>query len=286
MEIEQALPIITKYNIPLLAHCEIDQTKANSDLASNPTSYKSYLASRPKAWENEAVDLMIDLCKKHQAKVHIVHVSSAEALPAIAKAKASGLPLTAETCPHYLFFEAEKILDADTLYKCAPPIREKANNELLKAALANGTLDFIATDHSPAPPNIKEIKSGNLLKAWGGIAGLQFLLSASWTSLKDQISLEKFIPLLTKHPAKFLNIDDRKGEIKIGLDADFVIWQPEESFEVTTQSIFHKHKLSPYCNKTLFGKINQTIVNGITVFKNGNIIKKDAGEIILKANKY
>lgn len=286
VEIEQALPIITKYNIPLLAHCEIDQTKANSDLASNPTSYKSYLASRPKAWENEAVDLMIDLCKKHQAKVHIVHVSSAEALPAIAKAKASGLPLTAETCPHYLFFEAEKILDADTLYKCAPPIREKANNELLKAALANGTLDFIATDHSPAPPNIKEIKSGNLLKAWGGIAGLQFLLSASWTSLKDQISLEKFIPLLTKHPAKFLNIDDRKGEIKVGLDADFVIWQPEESFEVTTQSIFHKHKLSPYCNKTLFGKINQTIVNGTTVFKNGNIIKKDAGEIILKANKY
>ena len=218
VEMKQALPIIAKYKIPLLAHCEIDETQAHSDLAEHPTSYQSYLASRPKAWENEAIDLMIDLCTKHQTPVHIVHVSSAEALPTIAKAKAAGLPLTAETCPHYIFFEAEQIPDANTLYKCAPPIREKANNQLLKAALANGTLNFIATDHSPAPPAIKGIETGNFLKAWGGIAGLQFLLSASWTALKDNISLEKFIPLLTEHPAKFLNIDDRKGVLKVNID--------------------------------------------------------------------
>ncbi len=280
VEMEQALPILAKYNIPLLAHCEIDETKANSDLASNPTNYQSYLASRPKAWENEAVDLMIDLCSKYKTPVHIVHVSSAEALPAIAKAKANGLPLTAETCPHYLLFEAETIPDANTLYKCAPPIREKANNDLLKKALTDGTLNFIATDHSPAPPAIKEIESGNYAKAWGGIAGLQFLLSGSWTSLKDSMSIEKFIPLLTEHPATFLNINHRKGSIKIGYDADLVIWQPDESFFVTTESIFHKHQLSPYCNKTLFGKISQTIVNGKTAFKDEKIVEKNAGTIV------
>ena len=285
IEMEQALPILAKYNIPLLAHCEIDETKADSDLAANPTSYQSYLASRPKAWENEAVNLMIDLCKKHNTKVHIVHVSSAEALSAIAKAKATGLPLTAETCPHYLLFKAETIPDGNTLYKCAPPIREHANNELLKDALTNGTLDFIATDHSPAPPDIKEIESGNFLKAWGGIAGLQFLLSASWTSLRDSIPLERFIPLLTEHPAKFLNINHRKGSIKVGYDADFVVWHPDASFEVTTDSILHRHKLSPYCDKTLFGKINQTIVNGITVFKNNKIVGRNAGTIVFASKK-
>lgn len=284
VEMEQALPILAKYKIPLLAHCEIDETKANSDLASNPTSYKSYLASRPKAWENEAVELMIDLCSNYKTPVHIVHVSSAEALPAIAKAKSNGLPLTAETCPHYLLFEAETIPDANTLYKCAPPIREKANNNLLKKALADGTLNFIATDHSPAPPAIKEIESGNYAKAWGGIAGLQFLVSASWTALKDDLSIEKFIPLVTEQPAKFLNIANRKGKIAVGFDADLVVWQPETSFEVTTASVLHKHQLSPYFDKRLFGKINQTIVNGKTVFKNDKIIAKNAGTIVYLAN--
>ncbi len=285
IEIEQALPILAKYNIALLAHCEIDETRANSDLTTNPTSYQSYLASRPKAWENEAVDLMIDLCAKYNTKVHIVHVSSAEALTKIAKAKATGLPLTAETCPHYLLFEAETIPDANTLYKCAPPIREKANNKLLKKALANGALNFIATDHSPAPPNIKEIESGNYAKAWGGIAGLQFLVSASWTALKNEMSIETFIPLVTEQPAQFLNINTRKGHIAIGFDADLVVWHPETSFEVITASIFHKHQLSPYCDKKLFGRIIQTIVNGKTVFKDEKIVEKNAGSIVYSVIK-
>ena len=155
----------------------------------------------------------------------------------------------------------------------------------MKKALSDGTLNFIATDHSPAPPAIKEIESGNYAKAWGGIAGLQFLLSASWTALKNDISIEKFIPLITEQPAKFLNIHNRKGLIAVGFDADLVIWQPEQSFVVITDSIFHKHKLSPYCDKTLFGKINQTIVNGITVFKDDIIVQKNAGKLILSKNK-
>ena len=286
-EIDEAMPIIAKYKLPLLAHCEIYEEAVENNLAKYPTNYQAYLASRPKKWENDAIHLMIKLCRKNKCAVHIVHVSSAEALPVIAAAKAEGLPLTAETCPHYLYFNAETIPDKNTLYKCAPPVREKKNNELLKQALANGVLDFIATDHSPAPPDIKEIESGNLQKAWGGIAGLQFLLSAGWAALKQEITLEKFIPLLTEHPAAFLKIENSKGNIKAGHDADFVIWVPEEKFKINQEDILHRHKLSPYTGRQLWGKVQQTIVNGITIYSMGTIVEKNKGngKMILRINK-
>ena len=281
-EIDEAMPIIKKYNIPLLAHCEIYEEEVPNNLNEDSGSYQNYLASRPKKWENDAIELMIKLCRKNNCPTHIVHVSSAEALKLIAAAKVEDLPLTAETCPHYFYFNAETIPDKNTLFKCAPPIREKENNILLKQALQNGTLDFITTDHSPAPADIKEIETGNLQKAWGGIAGLQFLLSSSWTGLKDMLSLETFIPLLTEHPAHFLSLQNSKGKIKIGHDADFVIWEPEETFEVTQKEIFHRHKATPYDGERLYGKIDETIVNGITVYKNKMIINKNAGKWLLK----
>ena len=225
---------------------------------------------------------MIKLCRKHTCATHIVHVSSAEALPAIQKVKDEGLPLTAETCAHYLYFNAENIPDSNCLYKCAPPIREEENNRQLKEALKNGTLDFITTDHSPAPPDIKELETGNLLKAWGGIAGLQFLLPASWTALKQKLSLEKFIPLLTEHPARFLQVDNRKGKLEPGYDADLVIWDPEEKFEVKPKDILHRYDSSPYNGKELSGTVQQTIVNGITVYQHKKIVQKNAGQWLLK----
>lgn len=281
-ELDEAMPVIAKYNLPLLAHCEITDKDTDGHLADFPTSYKAYLQSRPKQWENEAVDLMIKLCRRHQCKTHIVHVSSAEALSKIEKAKMDGLPITAETCAHYIFFNAEDIPDADCLYKCAPPIREKANNEELKKALQKGTLDFIATDHSPAPPAIKELQSGNLQKAWGGIAGLQFLLPASWTALKDSMSLEHFIPLLTEKPAKFLQADNRKGKLAVGYDADLVVWNPGESFEVKPEDILHRYNCSPYNGHSLYGTTSQTIVNGKTVYQHKKIVHKNAGQWLLK----
>jgi allantoinase len=273
-ELEEAMPIIAKHGIPLLAHCEIYDEPVDSGLAEHPTSYRHWLASRPKKWENDAVELMISLCKKFNCPTHIVHVSSAEALEKIAAAKKEGLPLTAETCSHYIYFNAEEIPDANTLFKCAPPIREKDNNELLKAALVNGTLDFIATDHSPAPPAIKEITSGNLQKAWGGIASLQFLLPASWTSMKEKMPLEQFIPLLTEHPAVFLKLDNRKGFLKVGYDADITIWNPEEKFTVEAEQILFRHTISPYIGEEFNGTVQQTIVNGNTVFSKGAIVDK------------
>ena len=215
-DLEEAMPVIAKYKLPILAHCEIYEEPVDSRLGEQPGIYRNWLASRPKKWENDAVDLMISLCKQFNCATHIVHVSSAEALSNLKAAKVAGLRLTAETCAHYIYFNAEEIPDANTLFKCAPPIREKENNELLKDALLNGILDFITTDHSPAPAAIKEIASGNLQKAWGGVAGLQFLLPASYTALKEKISLEQFILLLTEHPAVFLKLDNRKGFLKVG----------------------------------------------------------------------
>lgn len=282
-DMDKAMPLIAKHNIPLLAHCEIYEKEAASELSKYPSSYKEYLASRPKQWENDAIDLMIRLCRKHKCPVHIVHVSSAEALEIIGQAKKEGLPVTAETCSHYIYFHAEQIEDGNTLFKCAPPIREQSNNFLLKQAFETGVLDFLTTDHSPAPPEIKQIETGNFETGWGGIAGLQFLLPASWTALREMISLEKFIPLLTSHPAKFLQLDDRKGKIEVGYDADILIWDPEEKEMITKENVLHRHKISPYIGETLYGVTKQTIVGGVTVYANHAIIDPEikCGELIL-----
>jgi allantoinase len=270
-DLELAMPVLAHFGLPLLAHCEWTEKEDFTELNKNPKSYSKYLASRPKKWENDAVAMMIGFSEKYNCPVHIVHVSSAEALVLIQKAKEKGLKITAETCPQYLLFDAESIPDGNTLYKCAPPIREKENNQQLKWALENGILDFIATDHSPAPPEIKELESGNLAKAWGGIAGIQFLLSASWTALKSQLPLEKFIPLITENPARFLKLDYKKGHIKVGYDADLVVWNPEGNFTPKTEDILFRHKVSPYVGQNLFGPVVSTYLSGKQVFNHKKI---------------
>ena len=280
-DLDEAMPIIAKYNSPLLAHCELYADEIACDFENNPTSYQHYLASRPKKWENDAIDLMIRMCRKHICPVHIVHVASAEALSKIEAAKKEGLPITAETCTQYIYFNAEDIPDANCIYKCAPPIRERANNEQLKHAFATGVLDFITTDHSPAPPNIKEMESGNLKKAWGGIAGIQFLLNGSWTALKNTMSLEQFIPLVTSKPANFIKAE-KKGELKIGNDADIVIWNPEVEAIIKESDVFFRYKISPYIAQTLSGVVLETIVNGATVYQNKSITNKNKGKWLLQ----
>jgi allantoinase len=280
-DLDEAMPIIAKYNLPLLAHCELYDSEIDCDFENNPTSYQHYLASRPKKWENDAIDLMIRMCRKHNCPVHIVHVASAEALIKIETAKKEGLPITAETCAQYIYFNAEDIPDASCIYKCAPPIREKANNDQLKNAFSTGVLDFITTDHSPAPPSIKEMETGNLKKAWGGIAGIQFLLNGAWTAMKHSMTLEQFIPLVTSNPAKFIKTD-KKGTIAIGNDADFVIWNPEETSIVKEDDILFRYKISAYVNQNLNGVVTETIVNGETVYKNKSIQNKNKGQWLLQ----
>ncbi|HPI12545.1 MAG TPA: allantoinase AllB [Catalimonadaceae bacterium] len=282
VHLRSALQILKKYNRPLLVHCELESENPDAHLlAENPRNYAAYLKSRPKAWENDAIDLVIRLCRETGSRVHIVHLSSAEALPAIRKAKAEGLPLTVETCPHYIVFNAEDIGDGQTQFKCAPPIREKANNELLWEALLDGTIDFLGSDHSPAPPDLKQTETGNFQKAWGGIAGLQFLMPAFWTEAKKRgFSEPDLVRLLSSAPSVFCGLDTRKGKIAPGADADLVIWNPEASFTLTTDQILHRHKVCPYLGNTMSGVVEKTIVGGETVFDSGRFLHLAQGSIL------
>ncbi|MBK9177518.1 MAG: allantoinase AllB [Flavobacteriales bacterium] len=286
-DLRKALPILKQHEAKLLVHCELESPVVGSQLSAvrqagrqpdnqQPTtdndvqSYSAYLASRPAKWEQDAIALMIRLSEEFDVHVHIVHVSAAEALPLIRDAKRRGLHITAETCPHYLVFCAEEIPDGATEFKCAPPIRERANNELLWEALKDGTLDFVASDHSPAPPDLKEQQSGDFMKAWGGIAGLQFVLPAFWTGAKERgFSLEDVARLLCEHPAQFLGFK-QKGRIAPSCDADLVIWDPEASFVVKEEDIQHRHKLTPYAGRTLRGAVERTVSGGRAVYRDGS----------------
>jgi allantoinase len=281
--LRKALKTLKKYNKPFLVHCELDTVHDDLKfLEQNPKNYSAYLKSRPKSWEDNAIKLMIDLCRETGALVHIVHLSSAKSIEQIQKAKQEGLSLTVETAPHYLFFNAEEIPDGATEYKCAPPIREKENNEKLWNALLDGTIDFIATDHSPAPPSMKEIESGNFKKAWGGIAGLQFSLPVVWTKMKEKnIPVEKSLKWMCENPVKLCQLNSSKGKIEKGFDADIVVWNPDEKFTVEEKDIQHRHKITPYLNRELFGVVEQTYIGGKKIFNKGSFLNLNEGKILL-----
>ena len=269
--------------LPLLLHCELGENKNIPQVINNPKSYRAYLASRPTEWELNALKLTLDLQEKYNLKTHVVHLSAANGLESINKQKKRTKKITIETCPHYLFFNAESIPDGNPIYKCAPPIREKENNDQLWEALLNGQFDFLASDHSPAPPEMKELESGNLFKAWGGIAGLQFTLSALWKSGENRgLTLKKLIPLLTSNPAKFLGLDAKKGYLKKGYEADITVWDDSKEFTVTKDIIAHKHKTTPYLNEVLKGKIIHTFVKGRHVVEKSELKELNAGELLLK----
>ncbi|MDC0231627.1 allantoinase AllB [Aureispira] len=269
-------------NLPILAHCEIGSATNSSDLDKYPSSYMAYLKSRPKKWENDAIELMLKLAEEFNHPTHIVHISSADCLDSILAAKKGGVPITVETCPHYLFFNAENIPNADTRFKCAPPIRGSKNNDLLWESLINGTIDFIGSDHSPAPPNIKELDSGNLRDAWGGISGIQFTLSALWTKgVKYGLTLQRLKEILCESPAKFIGQELNKGKIKVGYDADLVIWDPNETFKVVPEIIQARHKISPYSQLHLKGRVKYTYVKGNLVWNGKELIKKQEGTLII-----
>ncbi|HRF27334.1 MAG TPA: allantoinase AllB [Ferruginibacter sp.] len=277
-DIDAAMPLLAAAGIPLLAHAEWIREPAICRINEEPSSYREYLASRPDVWETDAIRILVELCRKHRCRVHIVHVSSMYSLPIIRDAKREGLPITAETCPHYIYFNAEEIPDAQPLFKCAPPVRTKAHAEALKQALMDGTLDFIASDHSPAPPQIKKLDSGNLRDAWGGISGLQVLLPVSWTALKANMELSEFIPLLTGKPAQFLGLHQTKGQITKGYDADLVIWDPGQEFTLHTTELCHRHSACPYTGRTLSGFVKETILRGETIFHHQHIQTKHSGQ--------
>jgi allantoinase len=274
------VPVLARLGLPLLAHAELDakQARVTHD---DPRSYAGYLESRPRAWENDAIDLLIRLCGEFKCHTHIVHLSSSDAIKAIIRARTDGLPLTVETCPHYLYFAAERIPDGDTRFKCAPPIREEKNREMLWGALKAGVIDFIVSDHSPCPPAMKLLGEGDFRKAWGGIASLQFGLPIVWTETrKFECSIEDVARWMCSGPAKFLGLAGRKGAIAAGHDADLIIWNPEVPFRVQRGGIYHRHKVTPYEGETLYGLIEKTYLRGRLVSEQGVVLAGATGQII------
>lgn len=279
-DLRKAMPIIAKNNLPLLVHCELT-TNHKLPTTNNNRSYQHYLASRPKQWEDRAIELMIRLCEDFNCHVHIVHLSSADAIEQLYLAKQKGLPVTVETAQHYLFFNAEEINDGATEFKCAPPIREAENNEQLWHALKEGVIDFVATDHSPATPDLKQLISGDFMSAWGGIASIQFALPALWTAAKERkCSMNDLARWLCEHPAKLIHRQHQKGKIEKGYDADLIILDPEIAFTITEDIIHHKHKVTPYLNRQLYGVVRQTYIAGQKVYDDGTFIELNKGQLI------
>jgi allantoinase len=283
-DLDLALPELAALGAPLLAHAELPGPLARAALdvaGEDPARYATWLASRPPEAEDEAIALLLRLARRHGARVHVVHLSSANAVEALRRARAEGLAITVETCPHYLHFAAEEIRDGATAHKCAPPIRERANNEALWRALESGAIDLVATDHSPCPPEMKRLESGDFLRAWGGIASLELGLAVVWTGAERRgLGPERLARWMAEAPAALAGLGHRKGRIAPGLDADLVVWDPQASFRVDPTRLRQRHPLTPYAGHELRGVVEATYLRGRPVFAAGQVLGPPSGRVI------
>jgi allantoinase len=260
-DLRAAAPILAKYKRPLLVHAELTNAPAPHPL--KVQRYADYLATRPPQWESDAIAMLIELCRGTGCHIHVVHLANADALPLIEAAKREGLPLTVETCPHYLHFTAEEIPDGATQYKCAPPIRESRHKEMLWDALKRGVIDTIGSDHSPCLPEMKHLETGNFMEAWGGIASLQLTLPIVWTEASRRgIGLEQVFQWLSTNPARLVGLDAIKGKIAPGYYADLIVWNPDTCWQVRAKELQHRHKLTPYEGVHLRGIVERTYGSG------------------------
>lgn len=259
--------------LPLLAHAElpgpIDAATRARDPGANARSYATYLATRPPTAEYEAIDLLVGLARDFRTPIHIVHLAAASAVPLLRHARRAGVPVSVETCPHYLVFAAHEVPDGATPFKCAPPVRDHANRELLWQALDDG-IDLVVSDHSPAPPQVKCLDTGDFLRAWGGIASLQLGLSAVWTAARERgFGLERVARWMCERPARLAGLGRRKGSLAPGCDADFVLWDPDASWTVSAARLQHRHPVTPYEGRRLNGVVHATILRGRVVYQEG-----------------
>ncbi len=280
----EAMPELARLNSVLLVHAELGEPIEQAALGlknSDPKDYQTFLKSRPRESENKAVELMIRLCRASRARVHIVHHSSSDVLPLLKSARTEGLPITVETCPHYLTFAAEEIPDGATHFKCCPPVRERENREKLWAALDDGTIDMIVSDHSPCTADLKLLEKGDFLEAWGGISTLQFSLPVIWTQIEKRgFGLRHLSQWMSAAPAKLAGLDKRKGRLKIGYDADIVIWHPEKEFKISPEMIHFKNKITPYTGMNLRGVVESTFVRGAKIYDQGQFAKQASGTFL------
>lgn len=283
-DLSTAMPILKGCGVPLLVHAELE-TELAAPLVGPPHSYLRYLHSRPAAWEDAAIAMMIELVAATGCRAHVVHLSSGSALPLIRSAKERGLPITVETCPHYLCLVAEDIPDGATEYKCAPPIREAANRELLWAGLADGTIDFVVSDHSPCAPALKLREQGNFEEAWGGIASVQLGLSSVWTEARRRgHSLADMLRWMSAGPLTLLRQGHRKGRIAPGMRGDLVAFDPRAERTIEADSLLFRHPLTPYLGHRVRGAVRATWLGGHRVVRDGTLCDLEPrGRVLLGA---
>jgi allantoinase len=262
-ELQRAMSALSKMGARLLVHAERPEFITGSY---NQRSYLAYMNSRPKQAEDAAIEQLLEFSRESRCAVHIVHLSSANSIECLRLARERQVPVTVETCPHYLALVAEEIPDGATEFKCAPPIREAANRDALWKALESGIIDMIASDHSPSPPELKQRTTGNFQDAWGGIASLQLSLPVVWTeAARRGFNEQDIVRWMSAGPAKLAGLSKQKGKIAAGCDADLVVWDPAEEFSVDPSLLHHRHKLTPYAGRQMRGVVKQTYVRGLPV---------------------
>jgi allantoinase len=281
-ELRTALPHIAQAGLPLLVHAELPAPIAAAReklVGADWTDYKTYLQSRPEEAEMAAIHMLLSLCREYKFRLHIVHLSASAALPELRAARSDGLAVSVETCPHYLHLAAETIAKGATICKCAPPIRSRENRERLWEGLRDGTIDLVATDHSPCPPEMKKLAEGNFGTAWGGIASLSMALAVMNTETsKRGFSLNDVARWMAEAPAKLAGCEKRKGRIAPGYDADFVVFEPESEFTVSAERLHYRHRISPYLGEKLRGVVKATYLRGRLVFKDGKFPGEPFGQ--------
>jgi allantoinase len=263
-ELRKAFPVLARLGLPLMVHAE-DPACLHA-ISSPSRKYSDYLASRPVESEHSAIRMLVRLLEFCPTPVHVVHLSSASSLEIINAARSRGLPITVETCPHYLTFAAGEVPDGATEYKCAPPIRSSAEREALWKGLIDGEINLVASDHSPCPPAMKQTE-GDFFSAWGGIASLQISMPAVWTGAQSRgLGVERVVEWMCVNTARLAGLSTTKGSLAEGYDADIVVWDPNESFTVDPARLAHRHPVTPYTGKELVGKVVSTYVAGKKVF--------------------
>jgi allantoinase len=277
-DLREAMPELSRLGAMLIVHAELPGPMRTTD----KTDYEGFLGSRPHEAEDEAIALMIRLSREFGTRVHIVHLSSADALPLLRAAQDEGVKITAETCPHYLHLAAETIPAGATEFKCCPPIREHENRERLWQGLAAGTIEMIVSDHSPCPASMKLRETGDFMAAWGGIASLQLRLPVVWTEARRRgFSLREMANWLCANPARQVALEARKGALAAGGDADVVIWNPDREFVVNAARLEHRHKITPYESETLTGVVEKTFLRGRKIYDEGVRVASPVGHLLV-----
>ncbi|MQA29884.1 MAG: allantoinase AllB [Luteitalea sp.] len=282
--LRDALRVLSRARaVPLLVHAELPGTlrpPGNLDLVDR-RSYRTYLATRPESAEVEAIELLARLAAEYRVPTHVVHLSSAGGVAAVAAAQARGLPVSAETCPHYLTWTADEVPDGATAFKCAPPIRTGEHRDALWVGLRRRTCGMVVTDHSPAPPSMKCLDTGDFLAAWGGISSLELSLAAVWTAaLGRGLSTVDLSRWMSRAPAALCGLAGRKGTIVTGAEADLVVWDPDLAFTVVADRLEQRHKSTPYHGRTLRGSVYATFVRGIRVWQAGKLDQGYQGRLL------